>query len=454
MSIATAFRAVRILAVASAIVGSISCAPVGPDYVRPDVSVPSAYKETGDSNAAATKAPLPRSRWWELYNDPDLNALIAQVEVGNQTLQAAEARVRQAAALVDIAGAPGYPALSVGKVGKIADSSGVGFSARWELDLWGKVRRSVEAGTAVAEASADELAAAKLSMQAQVAQKYFLLRMHDAEIRLMRGSVASYEKSLQLNRNQYAVGVASRGNVVQAEAQLNSTRTQALDVELTRAQLEHAIAVLIGKPPVEFAIAAKPWNAVIPAIAPTLPSELLLRRPDIAAAERMMAAANAQIGVVQAAYLPSVGLFASGGINIGIAGGLAIAQILLDGGLRDAQKERVTAAYVESVADYRQTVLSALREVEDSLAAMRVLESQAATQAVAVKASRDSVTITDNQYRAGIVTYLSLVIVQSAALVNERAELAILGRRLVASVDLIKSLGGGWEMEAPKTAQK
>jgi len=442
------------LGVATAVSGSVSCTPVGPDYVRPTVAVPPAYKEAGDSKSADAKSPLPRSRWWELYNDPDLNALIAQVEVGNQTLQAAEARVRQAAALVDIAGAPGYPALSVGKVGKIADSSGVGFSARWELDLWGKVRRSVEAGTAVAEASADELAAAKLSLQAQVAQKYFLLRMYDAEIRLMRGSVASYEKSLQLNRNQYAVGVASRGNVVQAEAQLSSTRTQALDVELTRAQLEHAIAVLIGKPPAEFAIAAKPWNAVIPAIAPTLPAELLLRRPDIAAAERMMAAANAQIGVVQAAYLPSVGLFASGGINIGIAGGLAIAQILLDGGLRDAQKERSTAAYVETVADYRQTVLSALREVEDSLAAMRVLESQAATQAVAVKASRDSVTITDNQYRAGIVTYLSLVIVQSAALVNERAELAILGRRLFASVELIKSLGGGWEMEAPKAAQK
>jgi NodT family efflux transporter outer membrane factor (OMF) lipoprotein len=362
--------------------------------------------------------------------------------------------VRQAAALVDIAGAPGYPTLGVGRAGKNVDFSGVGFSAGWELDLWGKVRRSVEAGTAVAEASVDELAAAKLSLQAQVAQKYFLLRMYDAEIRLMRGSVASYEKSLQLNRNQYAVGVASRGNVVQAEAQLSSTRTQALDVELTRTQLEHAIAVLIGKPPAEFAIAAKPWNAVIPAIAPTLPSELLLRRPDIAAAERMMAAANAQIGVVQAAYLPSVRLFASGGINIGIAGGLAIAQMLLDGGLRDAQKERVTAAYVESVADYRQTVLSALREVEDSLAAMRVLESQTATQAVAVKASRDSVTITDNQYRAGIVTYLSLVIVQSAALVNERAELAILGRRLLASVDLIKSLGGGWEMEAPKAPEK
>lgn len=441
--------AMRMLGIAAAVAGSVSCAPVGPDYVRPTVAVPPAYKEAGDSKSADAKSPVPRSRWWELYNDPDLNALIAQVEVGNQTLQAAEARVRQATALVDAAGAEAFPTLGVGSVNK-----SVGFKAGWELDLWGKVRRSVEAGSAVAEASADELAAAKLSLQAQVAQKYFLLRMHDAEIRLMRDSVASYEKSLQVNRNQYAVGVASRANVVQAEAQLNSTRTQTLDVELTRAQIEHAIAALIGKPPAEFAIPAKAWNPVIPAIAPTLPSELLVRRPDIAAAERMMAAANAQIGVAQAAYLPSISLFASGGINMALAGGIALAQLVLDGGLRDARSARFTAAYEETVADYRQTVLSALRDVEDNLAAMRMLESQAATQAVAVKASRDSVAITNNQYQAGIVTYLSVVIVQSAALINERAELAILGRRLFASVELIKSLGGGWEMEAPKAAQK
>lgn len=422
---------------------------VGPDYVRPPVAVPPAYKETGDAKATETKTPLPRSRWWELYGDPALNALVEQVEVGNQTLQAAEARLQQATALVDVAGAGGYPTLGVGAVNKK-----VGLAANWELDLWGRVRRSVEAGVAAAEASADELAAAKLSLQAQVTQKYFLLRMHDAEIRLLRDNVARYERSLQLNRNQYAVGVASRGNVVQAEAQLNSTRTQALDAELTRAQIEHAIAALIGKPPAELGIPATTWTPVIPAVAPTLPAELLLRRPDIAAAERNMAAANAQIGVAQAAFYPSLRLFASGGINIGLAGGLALAQLLLDGGLREAQSARFTAAYTEAVADYRQTVLSAFRDVEDNLAAIRILESQAAAQAVAVKASRDSVTITENQYRAGIVTYLSVVIVQSATLVNERAELAILARRLVASVDLIKSLGGGWEKEAPKAVEK
>jgi len=422
---------------------------VGPDYVRPSVSVPPAYKETGDSKSAETKAALPRSRWWELYGDPELNALVEQVEVGNQTVQAAEARVRQAAALAEAAGAGGLPTAGVGTVNKH-----VGFQAAWEIDLWGRVRRSVEAGTATAEASADELAAVKLLLQAQVAQKYFLLRMHDTELRLMRDSVASYEKSLQVNRNQYAAGVASRANVVQAEAQLNSTRTQALEVELTRAQLEHAIAVLIGKPPAEFGVSAKTWNPVIPGVAPTLPSELLLRRPDIAAAERMMAAANAQIGVAQASFYPSFRLFASGALGAGIAGGVALAQVLLDGGLRQAQTARYTAAYAETVAEYRQTVLGAFRDVEDTLAAMRILETQAAAQAVAVKASRESVTIMNNQYQAGVVNYLSVVIVQSAALVNERADLAILARRLVASVDLIKSLGGGWEMEAPKPPEK
>jgi len=449
MHLANCSHVARIAVALSALATTASCTMVGPDYLRPSVSVPPAYKETGDSKAGEAKTALPRSRWWELFGDPDLNALVEQVEVGNQTIQAAEARVRQATALVDVAGAAGYPTLEVGTKNKQA-----GVAGKWELDLWGKVRRSTEAGAAAAEASADELAAAKLSMQAQVAQQYFLLRTHDAEIRLLRENVGRYERSLQLNRNQYAVGVVSRGNIVQAEAQLNSTRTQVLESELIRAQLENSIAVLIGKPPADFRIAATAWNAVLPAVAPTLPSQLLLRRPDIAAAERKMAAANAQIGVAEAAYYPSLQLFGAAGINLGIAGGLALAQVLLDGGLRDAQSSRYTAAYAESVANYRQTVLSAFNDVEDNLAAMRYLEGQAAAQAVAVNASRESVAITENQYRAGIITYLSVVIVQSAALVNERAELAILGRRLVASVNLIKALGGGWETEAPKAAQK
>lgn len=448
-SLASLSRPIRMLAVAAAVAGSVSCTPVGPDYVRPTAAVPPAYKEAGDSKSAEAKAPLPRKRWWELFGDPALNTLIEQVEVGNQTLQAAEARVRQANALVNVAGAPAYPAAGVGTVNKK-----VGFQAGWELDLWGRVRRSVEAGTSLAEASADELAAARLSLQAQVAQRYFQLRMHDAELRLLRENVASYEKSLQLNRNQYAVGVASRGNVVQAEAQLNSTRAQTLDVELTRNQFEHAIAVLIGKAPADFSIAPAAWSPTTPAVARTLPSELLLRRPDIAAAERKMAASSAQIGVAQAAYLPSIRLFATGALGAGVAGGVALAQAILDGGLRDAQTARFTEAYAETVALYRHTVLTAFREVEDSLAAMRILEHEAAAQAVAARAARESVTITENQYRAGIVNYLSVVIVQSAALSNERVELAILARRLIATVNLIEALGGGWEVEVPEAAAK
>ena len=440
-------RASRLVAVASVLTASVSCT-VGPDYVRPPVAVPPAYKEATDAKAVEPRSELPRGRWWELFGDADLNALEAQVEVDNQTLRAAEARVRQAAALVEIARAPSFVTLSAG-----GSNQKLGLVAGWELDLWGRIRRSVEASTANAESSADELEAAKLSLQAQLAQDYFLLRVQDAEIRLLQDSVARYERSLQLTRNQYAVGVASRGDVVQAEAQLNSTRAQAFEAAVDRAQLEHAIAVLIGKPPAAFGIAATPMNVQIPAVPPALPSEMLVRRPDIAAAERRMAAANAEIGVAEAAYYPSARLFAGGGFDISFAGGVALAQILLDGGFRDAQSAQFTAAYDETIANYRQTVLSAFRDVEDNLAALRILESEAAVQAAAVKAARESVTITNNQYRAGIVTYLSVVVVQAAALVNERAELGILGRRLVASVNLIKALGGGWDARAPKATK-
>jgi NodT family efflux transporter outer membrane factor (OMF) lipoprotein len=441
-------RATRILTVAFGLAVSVSCT-VGPDYVRPPVAVPPAYKEAADAKTHDPRAELPRGGWWELFGDAELSALVAQVDVSNQTIRAAEARVRQAQALVEIARAPNSPALNAG-----ATNQKIGLAAGWEIDLWGRIRRSVEASTAIAESSADELEAAKLSLQAQLAQNYFLLRVQDAEIRLLQDNVARYERSLQLTRNQYAVGVASRGDVVQAEAQLMSTRAQALEAAVARAQLEHAIAVLIGKPPAEFGIAATPMNATFPAVPPALPSELLERRPDIAAAERRMAAANAQIGVAEAAYYPSVRLFAGGGFDINFAGGVAAAQFLFDGGLRQAQSAQATAAYDETVANYRQTVLGAFREVEDNLAALRIMENEAAVQAAAVRAARESVTITNNQYRAGIVNYLSVVVVQAAALINERAELGILGRRLVASVTLIKALGGGWEVETPKAAQK
>ena len=277
--------------------------------------------------------------WWELFGDADLNALAAAADVNNQTIRAAEARVRQALALTEAARSRYYPSLTAG-----GTNQNVGLVAAWELDLWGRIRRTVEASTAAAESTADELAAARLSLQAQLAQNYFLLRVQDAEIRLLRDSVARYDRSLQLTRNQYAVGVASRGDVVQAEAQLNSTRAQALEATVTRAQLEHAIAVLIGKAPADFSIAPLPLDVKIPVVPPALPSELLERRPDIAAAERRMAAANAQIGVAEALYYPSVGLFAGGGFgNRDFAGGAVTGWTLFDGGLRGAQSAQATA---------------------------------------------------------------------------------------------------------------
>jgi NodT family efflux transporter outer membrane factor (OMF) lipoprotein len=442
--IAARIRAIRLLTLAVAIAGTVSCT-VGPDYVRPDATVPAAYKEAAGASTAPTSA-LKRGRWWEIYGDTELDRLESQVEVSNQTIRAAEARVRQAQAQVGAARAPSFITLDAA-----SRNENVGLTAGWELDLWGRIRRSVEASEAVAAASVDDLAAATLSLQAQVAQNYFLLRVQDAQIRLLQDSVARYERSLQLTRNQYAVGVASRGDVVQAEAQLMSTKSQVLDAALDRAQLEHAIAILIGKPPADFAIAATAASPSVPALPPSLPSELLVRRPDIASAERRMAAANAQIGVAESAYYPAARLFAGGGVDISFAGGIALAQYLLDGGLRDAQKAQASAAYDETVANYRQTVLSALRDVEDELAALRILEEEAAAQAAAVAAARQSVTITNNQYRAGIVTYLSVVVVQAAALVNERADLALAGRRLVANVNLIKALGGGWEADPPRS---
>ena len=440
--------AVRILTVACAVAVTAACT-VGPDYVRPYVDLPAAYKETADAKAGAARSEIPRGRWWELFGDAELNALEAQIEVNNQTLRAAEARLRQAQALTDAARSRNYPTLTAG-----GTNLNLGVVVNWELDLWGRIRRTVEASTATTESTADELEAAKLSLQAQLAQNYLLLRVQDAEVRLLRESAVRYERSLQLTRNQYRVGVASRGDVVQAEAQLMSTRAQALEAQVARAQFEHAIAVLIGKAPADFSIASAPLNATFPAVPSALPSELLERRPDIAAAERRMAAANAQIGVAEAAFYPSVSLFAGGGFgNRDFAGGAAYGMVLFDAGFLQAQRAQAGAVYDETLANYRQTILSAFREVEDNLAALRILEEEAAVQGEAVRAARESVTITSNQYRAGTVNYLSVVVVQAAALINERAALGILGRRLVASVNLIKALGGGWEVE-PRQAAK
>lgn len=449
---------------------------VGPDYVRPAAPIPPAFKEMADWKVAQPRDDAPRGAWWDAFGDRDLDALMRQVDLSNQTIAAAAARMREAQAATQAARAALFPVVT-GNAAAVRSGRAAGTSAgsgaptvansynlavdiNWEIDLWGGVRRGVESSAAAAQASAADLAAATLSAQALLAQNYLLLRVQDAQIELLKDTVAGYEKSLQLTRNQYAAGIIARGDVAQAEAQLKSTQAQVLDARITRAQLEHAIAVLVGKPPAELAIAPRPLTATFPAIPVALPSELLERRPDVAAAERRAAAANARIGVAQAAFFPSLSLSALGGVQNSALGnllslpsrywslGAALAQTVFDAGLRSAQKEQAVATYDETVANYRSTVLTAFAEVEDNLAALALLEQEAAVQDEAVKAARESAAIAANQYKAGTANYLAVVVLQAAELNSERAALAILARRLTASVGLIKAVGGGWNAES------
>jgi NodT family efflux transporter outer membrane factor (OMF) lipoprotein len=462
---------------------AIAGCTVGPNYVRPAAEAPPAYKEAQDWKVADPKDQQPRGKWWEVFGDPQLSSLLSQIEISNQTLKAAEARVREAQALTRAARAAFFPVVTAnaavsrsgrgsgaatagassgqgGARGGVSNNYNLALDVNWEIDLWGRIRRTVEASEATAQASAADLEGAKLSAQATLAEDYFLLRVQDAQIRLLNDTVAAYEKSLQLTRNQYAVGVVGRVDVAQAETQLSSTRAQAIDAAIQRAQLEHAIAVLIGKAPAEVSIAVADVPAGFPDIPVGVPSELLERRPDIAAAERRAAAANAQVGVAEAAFFPSLTLSATGGYQSSMIShlislpnrfwsiGSSLAQAIFDAGLRRAQTDQAIATYDENVANYRQTVLAGFQEVEDNLAALRVLEQEAAIQDDAVKSARESLTITLNQYRAGTANYLAVVVVQAVALANERAALAVLGRRLDASVVLIKALGGGWDAAA------
>jgi NodT family efflux transporter outer membrane factor (OMF) lipoprotein len=468
---AHSFRRVVAPALALALAGCM----VGPDYVRPPAPEPASYKEAQGWKVAQPRDSEPRGNWWDVFSDPELDRLEKQADASNQTILLAEASVRAAQAATRAAQAGLFPTLdgnavalrssragSAGTSGTqgspgVSNSYNAALDLSWEVDLWGRVRRGIEASATAAQASAADLAGARLSVQALLAQDYLLLRVQDAEIELFRDTVAAYQRSLTLTRNQYAAGIVARGDVTQAEAQLGSTQAQELDATIQRAQLEHAIAVLVGKPPSEFAIAPQTLSAVFPQIPIAVPSELLERRPDIAAAERRTASANAQIGVAQAAFFPSLSLGATGGVQSSAIGNLlslpsrywsigpALAQTIFDAGLRQAQKAQAIAVYDETVATYRSTVLNGFQEVEDNLAALSILERESVVQDAAVKAARDSVTIATNQYKAGTANYLAVVVLQTAELNSERTALAILARRLTASVGLIKALGGGWE---------
>ena len=458
-----------------------ACA-VGPDYVRPTAVVPASFKEIKGWKVAQPKDDVIKGTWWEVFNDPQLNALEEQVNISNQSVAAAEAQFRQARALVQASRAGYFPTVTVGASATRSGNQGSGegvsggssggtssnfllpLDVSWEPDLWGRIRRTVEASRASAQASAADLESILLSVQAELAQDYFQLRAIDAEKQLLDATVTAYGKSLELTKNRYNGGVASKAEVLQAETLLKTTQAQAIDVGVQRAQLEDAIALLAGKAASEFSVPVAPLTEVPPAIPAGVPAELLERRPDVAAAERRVAAANAQIGVAEAAYFPTVTLSASGGFESSALStwltwpsrfwslGPAISETLFDGGLRQAQTDQARAAYDSTVASYRQTVLTGFKEVEDNLAALRILEEEALVQDDAVKDARQSVIFTTNQYKAGIASYIDVIVTQTIALNNERTAVDILSRRITASVLLIKALGGGWNASALPSA--
>ena len=459
----------------------LSACTVGPDYVKPTVETPAGYKEMSGWKVAQPRDDVIRGPWWEMFEDPLLNRLEGEVDISNQNLVVAEAQFRQARALVQAARSGYFPTVTAGASltrsrRSFSGSSGLSsadtftdyllpIDVTWEPDLWGRVRRNVEANRAGAQASAADLASTRLSIQAALAQFYFQLRTLDAQKELLDATVAAFRKSLELTRNRYASGVVSRADVLQAETQLKTTEAQSIDVGVQRAQLEHAVALLVGKPASVFSIPVVPLSTPPPAIPVGVPSELLERRPDIAAAERRAAAASALIGAAEAAYFPTITLSASGGFESSNIShwltwpsriwsvGPAISQLVFDGGLRKAQTSQARAAFDANVASYRQTVLTGFQEVEDNLAALRILEEEARVQDDAVKAARQSVILTTNQYKAGTVAYLDVLVTQVAALNNERTAIDILGRRMAACVLLVKALGGGWNVSALPSAE-
>lgn len=438
------------------------CSLVAPKQ-QLDTGIPANFKESGIWRKAQPAAHLPRGDWWRLFNDGELSSLLKRVEVSNASLAAAEAQSREAAALIISAKLSFVPNLSAnasttrsggGGSGNRGTEHSIGATTSWELDLWGRLRHSARATTADAEAAAADVQSTKLSLQAQTAQTYFSLRAVDAQRDLLDRQIGSYEKSLEITRNRYTQGVVSRGDVAQAETQLAATRTAAIETGVQRATLEHALAVLVGQAPAAFSLPRRPLASSVPSIPSSTPSRLLERRPDIAAAERRVAAANERIGAAKAAFFPTISLGASGGWsgagNLFTAPtrfwslGPELAAPILDGGQRLAAKAQADATYDRTVAEYRQTVLTALQETEDALATLRVLSQESGAQQQAVKAARDSERIALNEYKAGTNNYLNVAVAQAAALTAERNALDLQARRLNAAAALVSALGGGW----------
>jgi NodT family efflux transporter outer membrane factor (OMF) lipoprotein len=463
----------RLLAGIGAVALLAACM-VGPNYQRPSAPVPASYKEltpTPDGWKSATpNDAVDRGPWWSIYRDSVLDELERKVIIDNQNLKVYEAGYRQALALVSEARSNLFPAIFLPNSQQSTLVPGVGRSHRdevtgasatavigasWDLDLWGKIRRQVEGERAAAQVSAAQLASARLSAQADLATDYFELRYEDSLERLLKDSVVAYQRTLEITRKQYAAGAAAKSDVMTAQAQLQTAQAQLIAVGVSRAQYEHAIALLIGQPPAGLTIPAAELAATVPVIPVALPSTLLERRPDIAQAERSMQQESAQIGVAIAAYYPDISL--SGMLGYAGTGRLVSApnqvwsaganasQLLADGGGRSATVRAARAAYDQSVAQYRQTVLTAFHDVEDALSNLRILAQQSDAQEAAVGSSRESFEVALREYQTGAVDYTAVVTAQLTALSNEEAALQVKEGRLTASVALLKALGGGWE---------
>jgi NodT family efflux transporter outer membrane factor (OMF) lipoprotein len=441
---------------------------IGPRYQRPAASAPTAFKEpppAGWKKAQANDGAL-RGKWWEVYNDPRLNALEEQVSISNQNVLAAEAQFRAAREAVRVARAGLFPTLTTAPAAlRSANGASTGVLHNYTLpvdvsyliDVWGAIRRGVAAGSATAQASAAQLENARLLYQADLATDYFQIQGLDASRQLLETTVKSYEQYVQLTQDRYDGGVASKADVALAQTQLETVRAQLADLGVQRAQFEHAIAVLTGKPPSDLSIPAGPTQSPPPAFPIGIPSALLERRPDVAAAERQVAAANEQIGIAQAAFYPSLNFSAGGGSQTTVfldllswptrfwSLGSQLTETLFDAGKRRAQVRLTEATYDATVANYRQTVLTAFQQVEDSLAELRILSEEAEITDRAITAAQQSLDISTIQYRGGTANYLQVITAQTSALQNQRSAVDLLARRLIASVSLIQALGGGWD---------
>lgn len=449
----------------------VSACSTGPTYRRPILDTPIAFKEVGEWKPASPADQVARGAWWEIFNDPVLNQLEAQIDLSNNTLAQAEAEFRQAQAVVRTARAALFPSarMTVGatrqKTSTRAGSGSsapenmfdLGVAANWELDLWGRLRQGLQASRASAEASAADLESARLSLHATFAQTYFALRTADTQIQLFDRLSQAYTQFLEMTENRYRQGVAARSEIASAQAQLKSIEAQKIDFQLTRAQLEHALAVLLGQPPARFSLVAVETQVNLPNVPSIVPSQLLERRPDIAAAERRLAAASAEIGVAKAGYFPTLSLDASAsnpGSTLATlftlptavwALGASATESIFDGGKVKAAVAQARAVYDADLAAYRQTILVAFQDVEGNFAANRILAEEAVAQDQAVAAARQALDLIQNQYKAGTVSHLEVITAQATLWEAERNAAALQGRRFETVALLFKAIGGGWQ---------